>query len=159
MARFIIPVEELPPPNIDGNHIFRFRILSDDQNTSSQYSTFYTVESKGLIHPEQYDAQIISSGSVINISWETPSFFNIGSSAQGVPVLHNHLSEWKSHPMDVFVSWDGGSYEYYARTTDSFIGIIRRPGSSTARIFIQMANYPPTKSDKFKIVDTGTINF
>ena len=159
MARFIIPVEELPPPDINGNHVFRFRIVSDDQNTSSEYSNFYTVESKGLIYPEQYDAQINSSGSVINISWETPSFFNIGSSAQGVPVLHNHLSEWKSHSMDVFVSWDSGNYEYYARTIDSFIAIIKRPGASSARVFIQMANYPPTKSDKFKILDTGIISF
>lgn len=158
MARFIIPVEELPPPNVDGNHVFRFRIISEDQNTASQYSTLYSVESKGLIYPEQYDPQISSSGSVINITWETPSFFNISSSAMGVPVLHNHLSEWKSHPMDVFVSWDSGDYEYYARTVDSNIEIIKRSGSSSLQVFVQMANYPPTKSEKFKILDTGTIS-
>ena len=157
MARFIIPVEELPPPDVNGDHLFRFRIISEDQSKISEYSTLYSIESKGLIYPEQYDAQISSSGSVVNVTWETPSFFNVSSSAIGVPVLHNHLSEWKSHNMDVFVSWDGGDYEYYARTIDSNIEIIKRPGSSTLKIFVQMANYPPTKSDKFKISESDTI--
>src|SRR6056300_336064 len=102
MAKFIIPVEDLPPPDINGNHVFRFRILSEDRNRQSQYSTLYTIESTGQIFPLESPYEITSSGSVIGVYWETPSYFNVGASAVGASVLHNHESEWKTHPMDVF---------------------------------------------------------
>jgi hypothetical protein len=157
MAKFIIPVEDLPPPDINGNHVFRFRILSEDRNRQSQYSTLYTIESTGQIFPLESPYEITSSGSVIGVYWETPSYFNVGASAVGASVLHNHESEWKTHPMDVFVSWDSGEYEYYGRTIDSDINIIKRSGASTLKIMVQMANHPPTFSYKFKIFETGNV--
>ena len=73
-------------------------------------------------------------------------------------VLHNHESEWKIHSSDIFVSWDGADYEYFGRTVDSNIGVIRRPGATTLKIRGQVANHPPTVSDKFKIFETENIS-
>lgn len=158
MPRFIIPVEKLPPPNDEGNHVFRFRILSEDRNRQSEYSTLFVVESKGQIYPLQTTAEIVSSGSVTTVYWETPSIYNTGASAVGASVLHNHESEWRIHPSDIFVSWDDGSYEYFGRSIDSSIGIIKRPGSTTLKVRGQVANYPPVVSDKFLIFETDTIS-
>lgn len=158
MAKFVIPVEQLPPPNDDGNHVFRFRVVSEDRNRQSEYSTLYVIESKGQIYPLQTSAEIISSGSVISVYWDTPSYYNVGASAIGASVLHTHESEWRLHPSDVFVSWDDGEYEYFGRTNDSNIGVIRRPGASTLKIRGQVANYPPKVSDIFKIFETDTIS-
>lgn len=157
MAKFRVPVEHLPAPNSDGNHIFRFRILSEDRNRQSEYSTLYVIESRGQIWPLQNQPEVLSSGSVTTVYWEVPSYYNIGASAIGASVLHNHESEWKIHSSDVFVSWDGGSYEYFGRTVDSNIGIIKRVGATTLKVRGQIANYPPTVSDKFLIFETDTI--
>lgn len=158
MAKFTIPVEQLPPPNEDGQHVFRFRIISEDRNRQSEYSTLYTIESKGQIYPLENTPEIVSAGSVVTVYWEVPSYYNVGPSAVGASVLHNHESEWKIHPSDVFVSWDGGDYEYFGRTIDSNIGVIKRQGASTLKVRGQVANYPPTVSDRFKIFETGTIS-
>jgi len=158
MTKFVVPVEGLPAPNDDGDHLFRFRIISEDRNRLSQYSTLYVIESKGQIYPLQTTAQVINSASVVNVYWETPSIYNVGASAAGASVLHDHESEWKIHDSDIFVSWDSGDFEYFGRNRDSEIAIIIRAGSSTLRVVGQVANYPPTKSDKFKIFDTGTIS-
>jgi hypothetical protein len=157
MARFRIPVENLPNPNINGRHLFRFRIVSEDRNRTSQYSPLFTVESKGQIYPLETEATVVVSASVVNVYWETPSVYNIGASAIGNSIQHNHESEWKVHPSDIFVSWDNNTFIYYGRSSDSEIGIIIPQGVTNARILGQVANYPPTISPLFKIFDTGTV--
>lgn len=157
MARFRVPVEGLPNPNINGRHLFRFRILSEDRNRISQYSPLFTVESKGQIFPLETQAVVSVSASVVTLYWETPTIYNAGASAIGASVQHNHQSEFRVHPADIFVSWDNGSFSYYGRTSDSQIGVIRPPGVSNIRVKGQIANYPPTLSDRFKIFDTGTV--
>jgi hypothetical protein len=147
MSKFIVPVENLPPPNKDGNHSFRFRIISEDQNRTSQQSTLYSVSSKGQIYPLESSAvaELTSSGSVINVTWETPSIYNVGPSAVGASVLHNHEGEWKIHDADIFVKWIGSglpnTYEYYGRSKDNEVSIIRNPSASAAIIVGNVAHY------------------
>lgn len=157
MAKFRVPVESLPPPNVNGRHLFRFRILSEDRNRFSQYSPLFTIESKGQILPLQTSAQVNISASVISIYWETPSIYNIGASAVGASVLHNHESEWKIHDADIFVSWNNNPFIYYGRSRDSEFGIIRQEGASSVRVIGQVANYPPKRNDLFKIFDTQAV--
>lgn len=159
MAKFTIPVEHLPPPaKITGDHIFRFRVVSEDRNRISQYSTLYVIQSTGQIFPLQQEAQVTSSGSVINVYWETPSIYNVGASAIGASVQHNHESEWKQHLADIFVSWDGGDYEYFGRAADDQVSIIKRQGSSTLQVLGQAANHPPCVCPMFKIYETEIIS-
>lgn len=157
MAKYIIPVEQLGPPNDDGDHLFRFRIISQDRNRVSPYSTLYVVQSKGQIYPLQSVARYTVSSSVINVYWDTPSIYNTGASAVGASVLHNHGTDWKVHDADIFISWDSGTYQYVGRSKDNAFAIIMQEPHTTARIVGQVANYPPQKLDIFKIFDTGTI--
>jgi hypothetical protein len=355
MAVFRIPVETLPPPNKDGNHLVRVRVVSDNLNRISSWTTLYTVESKGQIWPQETQAQIYkASASVINLLWETPSVYNIrnvtrknlifnpsfetnasfwsriisigassisrttsdakfglgsleitkgtgkgnastttsvssvqpgkeyvasayvkvptgeqtssllcqirflnpsgsvvgpafigspqtvqdsddwtrisvigtcpqnasraqiiileelggtagqkflidgvlfeegnsladyfdGSTAPsagvvsnqwtgtenaspstqiedaqitGDPIVHNHGTEWKVHDSDIYVQWDADEFIYYGRNKDNDVSIEIKPGASTVRVWGQVANYFPTRGQKFKIFDTGTI--
>lgn len=157
MPKFKVPVEQLPPPNINGRHLFRFRILSEDRNRFSQYSPLFTIESKGQIFPLQTTATVSASGGVILVYWETPSIYNTGASAVGASVQHNHDSEWKIHDADIFVSWDGNAFTYYGRSNDSEIALIPPGAVSSVRVVGQVANYPPTRAEMFKIFDTGSI--
>lgn len=158
MPKFRVPVESLPAPNINGRHLFRFRVLSEDRNRQSQYSPLFTIESKGQVWPLETTATVSASGGVILVYWETPSVYNVGASAIGASVQHNHESEWKIHPSDIFVSWDGNEFIYYGRSADSEIALIPpSPSIVSVRVVGQVANYPPTRLDLFKIFDTGTI--
>ena len=157
MAKFTVPVEQLGPPNENGDQLFRFRIISQDRNRFSQYSTLYVIKSDGQIYPLQSTPRYIVSSSVINVYWDTPSIYNIGASAFGASVLHNHGTDWKIHDADIFVSWNGGSYEYVGRSKDNGFAIVIQGSKTTARVVGQVANYPPKKLDIFKIFDTGTI--
>ena len=157
MAKFRVPVENLPAPNTDGRQLFRFRILSEDRNRSSQYSALFTIESKGQIYPAETTAIASVSASIVTVSWVTPSLYNTGASAVGGTVLHNHGTDWRVHDADVFVSWDGGVFIYYGRSKDSDINIVPPYGISSARVVGQAANYPPTRLEKFTIFDTGTL--
>lgn len=173
MARFVIPVEQLPPPNSEGNHIFRFRIISEDRNTSSEYSNLFVIQSKGQIYPLQVSASASLQSENIVVSWDTPSVYNYSSSATlykgltqytglSASVLHDHGTDWKVHDADIFVNWYiGGSYQgytYYGRSKDNNIFITKEPGATKVRVFGQVAVYPPTKSDIFKIFETPELS-
>lgn len=173
MAKFVIPVEQLPPPNSDGNHIFRFRIMSEDRNTISEYSNLFVVQSKGQIYPLETSASASLQGENIVVAWNTPSIYNYSSSATlykglieytglSASVLHNHGTDWKIHDADIFVNWYIGSYqgyEYYGRSKDNNIFITKKSGATKVTVFGQVATYPPTKSNMFKIFETPELIF
>lgn len=86
MAKYRIPLSELPPPNEDGDHIFRFRVVSEDKIRYSEYSSLYVIQSSGQVFPEvktetQYRLSR-TSASVINLTWDAPTKYNVGSKAQ-----------------------------------------------------------------------------
>ena len=158
MPKFTIPVENLGPPNENGDHLFRFRVISQDRNRVSQFSTLYQIKSLGQIYPKQSSACATYVNNIINIYWDTPSIYNIGASAIGASVQHNHGIDWKIHDADIFISWNSGSFEYVGRSKDNQFSIIKTNNATTARVVGQVANYPPVKSDIFKIFDTGNIS-
>ena len=173
MAQYVIPVENLPPPNSNGEHVFRFRIISEDRNTMSEYSNLLTIQSKGQIYPLQVSASASLQAQNIVVAWDTPSVYNYSSSASlykgliyltglSASVLHNHGTDWKVHDADIFVNWFiGGSYqgyEYYGRSKDNNIFITKETGATKVKVFGQVAVYPPTKSDMFKIFETPELS-
>jgi hypothetical protein len=173
MSKYIIPVEKLPPPNSEGNHIFRFRIVSEDKNSISEYSSLYSIQSKGQIYPYLESASAVLQGGNVVVAWDTPSIYNYSSSASlykdgktytgfSASVAHNHGTDWKIHDADIFVNWYvSGSYqgyEYYGRSKDNSITIIKKTGATKAKVTGQVANYPPTLNSMFKIFETAEIN-
>jgi hypothetical protein len=174
MAKFIIPVEQLPPPNADGNQLFRFRIKSEDGNTYSEYSSLYIIESKGQIYPLQVSASASLQGNNVVVAWDTPSIYNYSSSATlykngaelsgiSASVLHNHGTDWKVHDADIFVSWFiNGSYQdwqYQGRSKDNNFFIQKVSNATKVKVYGQVATYPPTRNTtKFKIFETPEIN-
>lgn len=147
MPRFVIPVEKLPPPNSDGNHILRFRIFSEDRNNVSEYSNLYILQSLGQIYPLRSTPviELNSASTLITVVWDTPSIYNTGSAAIGASIQHNHANEWKTHDADLFARWYGGSsastFVYLGRSRDNQFATIIPTGSSSATIVGQVANY------------------
>jgi hypothetical protein len=177
MPQFRIPVEKLPPPNKDGDHVFRFRIISEDQNRLSTYSSIFIVKSLGQVLPlpSPSVAEVSAGGGLINVTWETPSYYNVGENAfppewadrDGIStvsasVLHNHEGEWKVHDSDIFVKWGYGSpvvydepFEYYGRSRDNQVSILTKENATSAIIVGCVAFYDSLEnkqpSDLFQI--------
>jgi len=149
MPRFVVPVETLPGPNEEGDHIFRFRVVSEDRNSSSEYSNLFILKSLGQIYP--YNSPVIvdlnSSSTVLTMTWETPSIYNTGASAVGASVLHNHGTEWKVHDADIFVKWlysaasASASYTYLGVARENHFNYPIPSGAASAIVIGQVAHY------------------
>jgi hypothetical protein len=158
MPKIRIPVEKLPPPNYLGDHYLRFRVSSEDRNSISEWSRLFEIQSKGQIHPLESEYSIVTASGVLNLIWDTPSIYNTGPSAIGASVLHTHESEFKLHDADIFFRINGSSYSYYGRSKDNSFSLVIPPGTATVQVCVQAANYPPTRSDIFKIFETEVIS-
>lgn len=180
MPKYRIPVENLPPPNSNGEHVFRFRIISEDRNTMSEYSNLLTIQSKGQIYPLTTSASASIQGQNIIVAWDTPSIYNYSSSASlykkltyltgiSASVLHDHGTDWKVHDADIFVDW-GAGYEYYGRSKDNNIIIPKKVGATQIRVLGEIASYVSVSSSAtysastrktnsiFKIFETSQIS-
>jgi hypothetical protein len=161
MAKFVIPVEKLPPPYTDGFHTFRFRVTTEDRNSISQYSNLYELESVGQIYPQESEYSIVVQSGIVTVAWETPSIYNVGEFAVGPSVQHNHESEWKVHDSDIFVKFNNfltPDFIYWGRSKDNTVSILPYSGATNIHIVAQVANHPPTKSTKFQLFDTGVVS-
>jgi len=76
VARITIPVEQLPAPDKNGNHNIQFRVISEDRNKASAWSTLYTIKSIGQYRPLQSDVDFILSDSDVSVIWDTPTIYN-----------------------------------------------------------------------------------
>jgi hypothetical protein len=109
---------------------------------------------------DYFDGSTSPSPGVISNQWTSlphasPSIQIEDTQIAGDPIVHNHGTEWKVHDSDIYVQWDSDDFIYYGRNKDNDVGILIKPGSSTVRVWGQVANYFPTRDQKFKIFDTG----
>jgi hypothetical protein len=168
MAKVIIPVEQLPPPNKNGDHNVQFRVVSEDRNKISAWSTLYTIKSIGQYRPLQSDVTLEISDVYVSLTWDTPVIYNYHPSLASASIAHNHSIKFKKHPTDIFVQWDSGDYEYHERTEqDSVVITIPETATSSVRVIGTVATHGFTPetisnqmvedlSDLFLIFDTGT---
>jgi hypothetical protein len=185
MPKIKIPVEKLPPPNEYGSHVIRFRVSSEDRNSISEWSRLFQIQSIGQIYPQESTYVVQANSSITTITWDTPSVYNLSSSAIGASVQHNHGNEWKQHPADIFVSFNESSEEnfvYWGRSSDNTFSIIPQQyinqyvsvlniqypqlydpeltleDLNSIRIVVQSASRPTKINEIFRFIDTGNVS-
>lgn len=179
MPKIRIPVEQLPPPNLNGDHILQYRVVSEDRNRISAWSNLFIIKSIGQYRPLESDVTMIIGEKTVDVSWDTPTIYNYYTSASmsSASIQHNHSQDFKRHDTDIFIKWDSGNFEYHDRVSSDSTSIIIPGGASTIRVVGTVAthNIPqkrPTETDEdfgtrvdahledlinlFKIFDTGT---
>jgi hypothetical protein len=167
MARIRIPVEQLPPPNQDGDHVFQFRIISEDRNRTSPWSNFYQIKSVGQYRPEvssvvnNYPAG--ASSNSITLVWDTPTVYNVGSGTTSI--VHNHSENFKKHATDIFIKYSGGSWtgtlnwQYHDRvSTDSTSISIPSVGNDPIPSKIYVIGLVATKGIPYDLSGTASMN-
>lgn len=151
MARFVIPVDQLPPVSSSAQHVVRFRIVSEDRNRISDWSPIFLLNSEGQIPSASVSFKIIETGSApkaITLVWEG-----------NYVAYHKDLD---SNQHDVFVSWDEGPYEYLGRETGNSFVTKAKEGANRVQFYVQVASYnsihppssTPNRNSLLKILET-----
>ena len=154
MAKFTIPINNLPPPNKEGFHTLRFRITTEDKNSLSQWSTLYSVESFGQVEPEQVESNItaLTSDGPFEVVWNQ----DVSTSVNSQGVVDNELQAY-----DIFVKWNyDASFNYFGRVTGNKVTVYKNLPATSLRVIGQLPSHPiPTEPIvKFQIFDTGVVS-
>ncbi len=115
MAKVIIPLSQLPPPNRDGTHVVRFRIATEDKGSISEWSKLFRVEStgqksNGLVAA---DLTVLTQGGPYEVKW-TPYIETIAA-VSGSANLNVY---------DIFVDEnDGQGLKFYSRVNTNSVTV------------------------------------
>lgn len=141
MAQIRVPVEQLPPPDENGDHAFQFRIISIDKNQRSTWSQLYVIKSIGQYRPQQSDVSASIQNGVMTVSWVSPQVFNVSASLSSASIQHTRSLNDKFLDTDIFVQFSSGSV-----MTD--FGYLSRVSGDTVRVLI------PSTSASVRVVGT-----
>jgi hypothetical protein len=152
MAKFTIPLKNLPPPDKNGNHLLRFRVTTEDRNSISEWSKIFKVESLGQIDPEQVESNVtaLTENGPFEITWKGDVITSVSSEVSTVN---------ESQQYDIFVKWDIDPFYYFGRVTGNKVVVYKEPTASSMRVVGHLPVHPaPEQSSvRFQIFDTGTV--
>jgi hypothetical protein len=141
MAQIRVPVEELPPPDENGDHALQFRIISIDKNQRSTWSQLYIIKSIGQYRPKLSPVSASILNNVMTINWNSPLVYNVSNSLPSASIQHTRPLSSKFIDTDIFVQFSSGS----AMTS---FGYLSRVSNDTARVLI------PSTSASVRVVGT-----
>ena len=156
MAKFIIPLDKLPPPYKNGDHYLRFRVTTEDKNSLSQWSQIYDVESLGQVSPTQVNPLfvVVQEGGPYEINWNGEISVELPSGS----VVKRSVREY-----DIFVKWSYDSdFNFSKRVLGDRIRIFEEGGENptTIRVVGQLIThpFPPDRVSELQVFDTGVIS-
>lgn len=128
-----IPKNQLPPVGDDNEHLIRYRVISDDKNRVSHWSPIFIVPAQDT---QQVSGQLIYTGGILIAVWgdelDRPSY-------------------------DVFVKFDGGSYEYHG-TSLTHTYTFLNTGTTSARVAIQVEGINKTRNAALTIFESSVVS-
>jgi hypothetical protein len=153
MAKFVVPLKNLPAPDTIGNQLVRFRITTEDRNSISEWSSFFVVESLGQIDPEQVESNLtaLTEDGPFEITWK----------GDVITLLSPETSITnESQQYDIFVKWNSDPFYYFGRVTGNRVVIYKEDGATSLRVIGQLPTHPlPSETIvRFQIFDTGTVS-
>lgn len=153
MAKIVIPFSQLPDPNILGKQVLRYRIISEDRNSFSEWSKLFTLNSAAQKNPQLVEANmtVLTAGGPYEVSWD-PTIY--------ITSLSANFSKGELQPYDIFVQFGtSGSLQFYTRVTGNKVTIYSETSIDKIRVLGQLPTHPlpPSLSNDFKIFDTGLV--
>lgn len=157
MAKFIIPLDKLPPPYKTGDHYLRFRVTTEDKNSISQWSQIFNVLSVGQISPTQVGARVVAleEGGPYEVSWREDISVELPSGS----IVKRNINEY-----DIFVKWNyDADFKFYGRVLGNTVRIFEENDQTptSLRVSGQLTTHPlpPQKTESIQVFDTGVIEF
>lgn len=151
MAKFVVPLHELPPPMSDGTQKFRFRIITEDRNVVSYWSPIFKIVNNNQIVPmvPSFSASAIYDNRTDSVSISLATDY----------VTDDHTEFLDNY--DIFVNWDNNGYEFYNRMNANGINIANE-GISTVKVKgqypSQYVNNQAVETNLLKVFETDTLS-
>lgn len=155
MAKFVIPLNQLPPPAQDGTQTLRFRVTTEDKNSISQWSTFFTLESLGQKLPDQVVSNItaLTEDGPFEVVWDP----NVTTTVNPHGIVDNELQAY-----DIFVNWNNTSFSYFGRVIGNKVTLYIPDSISATSVRVKgclpVHPVPTQPLNDFQIFDTGTVS-
>ena len=151
MAKFIVPLHELPYPMSDGTQKFRFRIITEDRNVVSYWSPIFKIVNQSQLVP-------------LIPSFAASAVYDSRTDSVSLNLATNQITDDYTEYLDnydIFVNWDDAGYQFYNRMNANGINI---PSSGNATLRIK-GQYPsqyidnqPVETNLLKVFETSSLS-
>lgn len=132
IKKVIIPKSSLPSVSSNNEYIVRFRIISEDKNTYSEWSPKFLINGSTI---SEIDSDYLISGRVITIVWDDPD---------------------RRAAYDIFLKVGTGEYTYHGSSTATTYSFIN-PSTSTLQYVIQVQSIDKVYNPSLKIYESEVI--
>ena len=122
IKKVIILKSSLPQRSgINENYVVRFRIVSEDKNRSSHWSTKYRLP-------------------LADVS-DIPFSVSASQTNNTITAVWTPLSDTKSE-FDVYVKWDSGNWEYATTVYSTMFATIIKDNATNVKVAVQVPTFP-----------------
>jgi hypothetical protein len=136
VKKVVIPRSELIPVDGAGQTLVRFRIISDDRNRFSEWSSIFSVTSSEVLTTLSVNHSTEAIGSIIMTIWS------------GLP---------GNTPVDIFISTDGSPMTYDATSSDNRHNFILL-ANSTYQVSAQISSIKKEYNQNLQIFESEVFN-
>lgn len=133
IKKLIIPKNQLPPVSDNNKYILRYRIVSDDKNRVSHYSTIFLATANTV---ESVSGNLSISGNSLVATW--------GDS--------NNRPRY-----DIFVKFDNGNYLYHGTSPIHTYGFLKT-GTINVRVAVQVEGINKTRNAALTIFESSLVS-
>ena len=134
IKKLTIPKSQLPPVNDNNEYVLRYRILSDDKNRTSHYSSIFTTVANAVV---LVSGSLSVSGNNLIATWGT--FLNR-------PIKY-----------DIFVKFDNGNYVYHGTALAHTYGFLKT-GTINVRVAVQVEGINKTRNAGLTIFESSIVS-
>jgi hypothetical protein len=135
IKKLVIPRSQLPPVNDDNEYVLRYRIVSDDKNRTSHYSSIFTAVANTI---EPVSGNLSRNGNSLIAVW----------------------GDENTRPKyDIFVKFDNGTYEYHGTSPIHTYGFVKKDSATiNVRVAVQVEGINKTRNAELTIFESSIVS-
>jgi hypothetical protein len=135
IKKLVIPRSQLPPVNDDNEYVLRYRIVSDDKNRTSHYSSIFTAVANTI---EPVNGNLSRNGNSLIAVW----------------------GDENTRPKyDIFVKFDNGTYEYHGTSPIHTYGFVKKDSATiNVRVAVQVEGINKTRNAELTIFESSIVS-
>jgi hypothetical protein len=133
IKKLTIPKNQLPPVSDNNQYILRYRIVSDDKNRASHYSTIFLATANEI---EPVNGNLSINGNSLVAVWGD----------------ENNRPRY-----DIFVKFDNGTYQYHGTSPIHTYGFLKT-GTINVRVAVQVEGINKKRNAELTIFESNLVS-
>ena len=141
IKKLIIPKSQLPPVNNNNKYVLRYRVISDDKNRVSHYSTIFLATANTV---QAVNGSLSISGNNLIATW--------GRTVDPVSGFDNRPTRY-----DIFVKFDNGNYSHHGTALTHTYAFLKT-GTINVRVAVQVEGINKTRNAALTIFESSLVS-